>query len=490
MDSLVEKVVRGGAAKLVGQVAILLLRLGFTALTARLLLPEDFGLVAMVIAVTGVYELFTTAGLSMAAVQAPSINDEQVSNLFWVNLLVGLILAAMCVATAPVLVAFYHEPRLFWICVAMGGGFLFNAAGVQHSAMLQRQLRYVDITIIELGGLLSSYALGIALALFDFGYWALVTSAVAYPGTSSILKWAFTGWVPRRPNRKGHIRAMLGFGGIVTLNNLIVYAAYNCDKLLIGRIWGPGALGIYGTSYQLANVPTSNFTAAIGGIAFSALARLQDDPLRLKGYFLRGITLLLSITAPVTLFSALFADDIVLLFLGPNWTQAATIFRLLTPTVVVFSIINPTGWLLQSIGLQKRSLAIALAIAPLVISAYIFGLPYGPEGVAFGFSAAMVLWLLPSVIWCLHDTMISPREFLLTVSRPLLASVGAAFLTFLVSQAWLDPQLPHLLRVSVAGVTMLGFYACILWFVIGQRILHQDLLRALKGSSAIRPASQ
>ena len=117
-------------------------------------------------------------------------------------------------------------------------------------------------------------------------------------------------------------------------------------------------------------------------------------------------------TVPISIFCALFADDIVLVVLGPKWTDAAAIFRLLTPTILVFGIINPTGWLLQSVGLHGRSLRIALVIAPLVIAACLIGLPYGPNGIAFAFSAAMTLWLVPHVVWCLHNTVISPWDFL------------------------------------------------------------------------------
>lgn len=488
MDDLKERVVRGAVAKLCGQAANFILRLGFIAVMARLLHPEDFGLVAMVMAVTGIYDLFTTAGLSLATVQRPTITQDQISNLFWVNLLVGAILCLLCVLTAPALVAFYHEPRLLWVTVAMGGGFLFNALGVQHSAVLQRQLRYVDLTMIELASLVVSYALGIGLAVYGFGYWALIAATIAAPAISSILMWIFGAWVPCLPRRQADIRSMLTFGGTITLNNLIVYIAYNADKLLIGRFLGPTAVGVYNTAYQLVNVPTRNLTAAIGGVAFSALSRLQDEPARLKSYFLKGVTLLISMTAPVTIFSALFADDIVLAILGPKWPDAATIFRLLTPTILVFSMINPTGWLLQSIGLQNRSLAIALVIAPLAIASYLIGLPYGAQGVAFCFSAAMTLWLVPHVVWCLRDTTISPREFFGATSRPFLASLAAAVLSFGVAQLWGDHLQSPLLRLAIAGTIMMGSYLGILMFVMGQKAFYLDLLTGLKSSSRSQSA--
>ena len=134
---------------------------------------------------------------------------------------------------------------------------------------------------------------------------------------------------------------MLRFGGTITLNGLVVYVAYNLEKVLLGRFWGPDALGIYGRAYQLINIPTDNLNSAIGGVAFSALSRLQNDPVRLKSYFLKGYSLVISLTIPITIFCALFADDIVLVILGPKWTEAAVIFRLLTPTVLIFGMINP-----------------------------------------------------------------------------------------------------------------------------------------------------
>jgi PST family polysaccharide transporter len=482
VQDLKQRVVRGGLARLFGQGANLALRLGFTAVMARLLHPEDFGLVAMVVAVTGVYDLFTSAGLSLATVQRASISREQISNLFWINILVGSTLCLICVATAPILVTFYHEPRLFWVTVVMGAGFLLNSAGIQHSALMQRELRHVDLTMIELASVTVGYALGICLAAYGFGYWALVSAAIATPAVSSALMWTFGAWVPKLPRRGSDISSLLGYGGTITLNNLIVYAAYNFDKLLIGRLWGPSALGLYSTAYQLANVPTRNLTGAVGTVAFSALSRLQEEPGRLKSYFLKGCLLLISITAPITIFSAFFADDIVHVVLGPKWTESANIFRLLAPTILVFSIINPTGWLLQSTGLHRRSLWIAVVIAPLAIGAYIIGLPYGPRGVATGFSAAMTLWVVPHVFWCLHGTAVSPREFLLVICRPLLASVVAAVLALGVVEFCLnDVQFP-LLRLTLAGIVMGSLYLTILFYVMGEKVFYFDLLRGLKDS--------
>ena len=449
---------------------------------ARLLDPKDFGLVAMVTVVTSLYGLFTSAGLSTATIQRLTITDEQVSTLFWINILVGTGLALLCVLTAPLLVWFYNEPRLFWIAMVAATGFVLNAAGVQHFALLERQLRYVALTAIERFSQFFSVTIGIAMAVAGFGYWALVAMSTVGPAMQTLCAWLVTSWIPGPPRRRAGISSMLQFGGTVTLNSLVVYVAYNLEKVLLGRFWGADALGLYGRAYQLINIPTESLNGAVGGVAFSALSRLQGDPPRLRNYFLKGYAFVNSLTLPTTMFCALFADDIIRLVLGPKWTDAIPIFRLLAPTILIFGIINPLAWLLWSIGLQGRSLRLALVIAPLVIAAYVVGLPYGPNGVAFAYSTAMTVWLVPHILWCLHGTVVSPRDLLLAIMRPLLSASVASGAAFGVHFYLIGLTSP-LLRLAVDASIMTVIYLTMLLFVMGQSGLYLDLIRGLRDSS-------
>ena len=284
------------------------------------------------------------------------------------------------------------------------------------------------------------------------------------------------------------MRSMMHFGGTVTLNGLVVYIASNFEKVLLGRFWGADALGIYGRAYQLINIPTANLNSAAGEVAFSALSRLQDDPGRLKSYFLKGYSLVLAMTMPMTVACALFADDMILVFLGPKWKAAAAIFRLLAPTILVFAIANPLSWLVMSLGLVRRALKMGLVIAPLLILAYVIGLPYGPKGVALAYSATMLLWVVPVIAWSVHGTVISLRDILLAVSRPLASSIVAAGLAFAVRSAYgqsLSPLPRLVLESTVLLVTFLGM----LLFATGQKSLYLDLLRGLRSPSSAKKKS-
>jgi O-antigen/teichoic acid export membrane protein len=483
MKDLKERAVRGGFAKTASLATNFLFRIGGLMILARLLEPADFGMVAMVTAITGVLTLFKDFGLSAATVQRATVSDEQISTIFWINILVGAVLGFVALAAAPLLVAFYHEPRLFWVTVALGTGFLFNAAGVQHWALLERQMRFVAISVIEIVSQLVSTAVGLGMAIAGCGYWALVALSVVSPATCTVCLWLTTSWVPGMPRREVGVRSMLRFGGTVTLNSLVVYIAYNLEKVLLGRFWGADALGVYGRAYQLINIPTDNLNSAIGGVTFAALSRLQDDPDRLSSYFLKSYSLVLAMTMPITIACALFADDLILVLLGPKWKDAVVIFRLLAPTILIFGLINPLAWLLFSIGMVGRSLKIALVLAPLVIVAYVVGLPYGPRGVAFAYSAVLTLWVIPHIAWAIHGTMVYPRQLLQTVSRPFLSGIVAAVLAFGV-QIGCGQYLTPLLRLVLGGGVMFIAYLGMLLYVMGQKTFYLDLLRGLRRPSS------
>ncbi len=484
MHDLKGRTLRGGLARLCALGANFLLRIGSLMVLARLLSPKDFGLVGMVTAFTGILTLLRDFGLSSAAIQRTTVTEEQISTLFWINIVLGALLGLIAVAMAPAIAAFYGEPRLFGVTAVLALGFLFNAAGTQHSALLQRQMRFTALAVISVVSLMVGTAIAVGFAETGWGYWALVVMSIISPLVTTLCVWLTTGWVPKMPQRRAGVRSMMFFGGTLTLNGLVAYVAYNAEKVLIGRFWGADAIGIYGRAYQLVNIPTDNLNSAVGEVAFSALSRLQGDPVRLRSYFLKGFSLVLGLTLPITLACAFFADDLVFVVLGPVWAEAAAIVRLLAPTIAILAIINPLGWLIYSLGLVSRSLKIALVFVPLIITGYVIGLPYGPKGVAFAYSAVMTLWVVPHIFLCVRGTAVSLGDILLAVSRPLASGMLAGGLAFglRVMYGQFFSPLPRLVLES--SVLLIAFFGTLL-FATGQKSLYLDLLRGLRGPSSV-----
>ena len=485
MKDLKARVIRGGFAKVCAQVANFALRIGSLMVLARLLDPKDFGLVGMVTAFTGVLNLFRDFGLSAATVQRVDVTDEQISTLFWINILVGVILGLLLTTVAPVVVGFYHQPHLLWVTIVLSTAFLFNAAGVQHSALLQRQMRFTALATIDIISLIASTSIGITMAMAGLGYWALVAAAVSLPLVTTLCLWLTTGWIPGKPRLQAGLHSIMRFGGTLTLMSVVMYTAYNLEKVLLGRFWGVDAVGIYGRAFQLISMPTDNLNSAVGEVAFSALSRVQNDPGRLRSYFLKGYSLVLALTIPITIAVALFAHDLIFVLLGPKWNDAAEIFRLLAPTILMFALINPIGWLIFSLGMVGRSLKAALVFAPLVICGYVLGLPYGPKGVAIGYSAAMTLWAVPLILWGIHGTVISFRDIMLAVSRPLASGIVAAALAFGV-QYFCGQSLSPLRRLILGAIVLLGSYAGMLLYAMGQKAFYLNLVRGLTGRPSLQ----
>jgi O-antigen/teichoic acid export membrane protein len=475
---LKRKSVVGGVAAVSAQGVRFVLQTATTMVLARLLSPQDFGLQGMVVVVTGFLGLFRDAGLGSATVQQLEVTHEQTSTLFWINVAVGAILAALCAALAPLVVAFYHEPRLYWIAVVSGATFMINGLAAQHGALLQRGMRFVTQAKIDVLSLMVGSATGIVMALLGCRYWSLVGMAMANSIVGAVAVWIAVRWVPGPPRRRSGIRSMLHFGGLASCNSFVVFLAWNAEKLLLGRFWGPSALGLYGRAFQLVTLPVQQLNSALGNVAFPALSRIQDDVKRLARSFLRGFSMLISLTIPITIACALFAEEIVRVVLGAKWMEAAPIFRLLAPVALVFAVANPLSWLVMSTGRMGRALGISTTATPLVIVGIVLGLSHGPKGVALGYSLAMTLLVIPIAAWSKLGTGITWADLWRAVKPPFLSGLVAGA-TGLFLKLTLSGRLTPLLYLVVGLGVVLGVYAWALLIVMRQRDVYRDVLSQL-----------
>jgi O-antigen/teichoic acid export membrane protein len=478
MKNLKERAVRGGMSKVLAQGVNLGLRMVALMVLARILTPNDFGLVAMVMAVVGVLNVFKDMGLSTATIQRTNVTDGQVSALFWINVGVGFVLTLVAMVCAPLLATFYKEPRLIWVGIALAASFLISALGIQHSALLERQMRFTVLSALETFALLVSAVVGIVMAWLGASYWALIAMALVAPAVYSACVWVISGWSPGWPRRAEGVGSLIRTGGIVTANGLLVYLAYNLEKVALGRYWGPEVLGLYSRAYQLVNMPTDSLNSAVGGVLLSTLSRVKEEPERLRSYFLKGYSVLIAATVPIAATCALLADELIAVILGPQWKSAAPIFRLLAPTVLIFSIINPLWPLLVATGQLHRSIKMVLVLAPIVMAGYLLGLPWGAKGVAAGFSIALGLWAIPHIAWAVHNTCVSLKDMLAVISRPVIAAIAASGVT--ASAMTLIPEgAPVLLRLVACVAVLLLVYCGILLLVMNQKTLYLDVLRAM-----------
>jgi O-antigen/teichoic acid export membrane protein len=446
-------------------------------LLARNLDPGAFGLVAMVTAVSGALCLFLDLGLSVAAIQKQTLSQQESSTIFWINTGIGTSLSALLGASAPVLAHFYRQPQLFAVTIALAPTLLLTSLGAQHSVLLQRQMRFKAIALIEIFSLSLSSAIAIIMAKTGCGYWALVVMAISQPLSSSTCLWFGSRWIPARPRRIDSLSGMFRFGGTVTLNCIVFYIGSNLDKVLLGRFWGASPIGLYTRAYQLTKIPIDSVHAAFGQVAFAAISRVQDDPPRLNRYWVSGYSLILSFSVPVCFAAALFARDIIPPLLGPHWAEAVKLIELLSGGILAQAIYNPLTWLLDAMGHADKALKMSLGAAPAMIAGSLAGMPYGPEGVALGYSGALLASVLPVIAWSVKGSPISFWAVLRTLARPLTsAGVAAAAVLLIRALCDLPTVLEAITEIAVFSVT----YSAALLFVFGQRSLYLDLCNPIR----------
>jgi PST family polysaccharide transporter len=455
--------VRGFAASVAAEGIAFVLRVGSMSILARMLLPEYFGLLTMVMVVTAVVDRLKDLGLTVVTIQRRAITHAEVSTLFWINAVGGLAMALIVAACAYPLALFYKEPRLVPITLAMATTFVWSGLAIQHFALLSRQMKFGRLAAIQISSDALSLAVAIVMAWSGAGYWALIAREALRTACLTIGVWRCFPWIPSIPSRKAKIMPMLSFGGHLTVFNLVYFISTNVDKILIGRLFGPSPLGMYRQGAQLALLPASQLVYPVNNVAQCVLSRLQSEPENYRRTYAKLLTALCTVVMPLMLFLAIFAKEIVLVVFGEKWLPATTILQILAITSFIEPAAATAGSVMLTCGKSRRYLLQGMAGSLALVAFFIAGIPWGVEGIAFGHMVGTWLALIPFLSWGFKDTPISLRLFAGAISRPFMASVlMAALLYWFKMSDVLGGTIPTLM---ICG-TLLPFLYFSFWLVI------------------------
>ena len=481
-DGLRTRTVRGGAFTVTSQAIKFAIGLASTMILARILAIRDYGLLGMVAAFIGLIGLFKDLGLSQATIQRKEITHEQISALFWVNVALGVGAFLAVAALSPAVAWFYHQPRLIGIMTALGTGYLLGGLTVQHQALLQRQMRFSRLAVIDVGSVIFSVAVAISLALLGARYWALVAQVVAYAAANAAGVWIGCGWRPSLHVRGAGVRSMLSFGGYLTGSNVINYVARNADNVLIGRVWGAYSLGLYSKAYGLLLLPLSQINNPIGAVVIPGLSRLREDHARYRTYYIGALTMVAFVTMPLALFTIIFAHELIPIILGARWIGAVPIFRLLGIAALVQPVCHTFGWLYISSGRTDRAFRWSAVNTVFMVLAFVIGLPHGAKGVALAFSVVMVGLSLPSLLYATHGLPVSLKDVGRAIWLPFLGSIIAGGVGLAIHMAAID-VLPRWATVALGLAGAGGAYVLSTLYVFGMKKWIWSILREFTGGS-------
>ena len=322
---------KGVAVSILGQGVSLIVQVLNVALMARLLAPDDFGVVALAMSVTGLVGLFTELGLSTASVQRRELDQNTASALFAVNLLAGLAGMMLCFVLAAPAAWVFHDTRVFWAILALGCIVPVGAAAVQHNALLVRGMKWWSIHSIGVASLIAGVLVGVvAAAALKAGFWALVAAGAATAVTRLMLLWIACPWRPSWVREWASARGAVNFGAYMTGFNLTNFLARQADVMLIGWYWGAIDTGFYSRAYQLMLLPLNAIGGPLNGVFVPALSWLQADPVRWRDAFMQAYLVLAVIGCAFASVFIVCADHVINLVYGPNWQETIEIFRWLS----------------------------------------------------------------------------------------------------------------------------------------------------------------
>jgi PST family polysaccharide transporter len=443
-SSLGRRAARGGAIAVAAQIIRIGVQIVSAIVLSRLLAPEDFGLIAMATATTGLFSSLTDLGLNTATIQSREVDQNSTSALFFINVGVGLAIMLMIVASTPLSVLVFHDDRLYALVPAMALTIPITASAAQHLALLSRRMEWGKLHFVNV----FAPVLGLAVAIVcaggtQLGFWSLVAQAWTTAIVTLSLALMLCPWRPSRVREWSAARGSIRFGLNLTGFNVSNYLHRQADNALIGWRWGATELGFYSRAYSLLMLPLGIVNGPIGSALLPALSRLQEDRTRWRAAYLQTLCLITILGAATAAGLYTVSGSLVTVAFGRRWETSAEIFQLLSLSALTAIPANTCGWILMSLGRSDRLFKWGLFASPLFAASFVVGLPWGGKGVALAYSVTMTVLAPIYFVYSVRGTGLAMKQIMAVTLPAIAVAVLAAGLTQII--------VPHLAVQSPAA---------------------------------------
>lgn len=365
------------------------------AILARLLSPADFGLMGMIMVVIGFAQAFADMGISNAIIHRQDATCDQLSSLYWVNIFAGVIVFCVVCASTPLVVSFYHEPRLSNLLYLAALIFLITPLGQQFQILLQKELQFNRLAKIEIATSAVNSTVAIGAALAGYGVYSLIFGQLAATSAKVALLCGvgWRHWRPRLHFSKQDLKGYLRFGVYQMGERTINYLNSNLDYLLIGSMLGANELGYYTLAYNLIIRPSAIINPVITKVAFPVFSLIQNETDKLRRGYLKVLQLLATVNFPIMFGFAAVAPIMVPVIFGEQWLPSILLIQILTIVGLLRSTGNPVGSLLLAKGRADLGFKWNLALTATQIPGLYLGAKFGGAmGVAIAFSILLILY--------------------------------------------------------------------------------------------------
>ncbi len=367
------------------------------AILARILNPSDFGLMALVMVVIGFSQMFIDMGLSNAIIYKQDIHTKQLSSLYWLNILIGVIFFIILFGVSPLVAKIYESEKLISLINIVAVTFLIKPWGQQFMVLLQKNLLFNAIAKTDILSRFISFVVIILLAYKNYGVYSLAIGAIVFAFCSTF-GYIFYGISIHKPLiylKINDLKEFLSFGLFQMGEKIIQYFTSQFDTILIGKLLGLEVLGIYNIAKNIVSKPSAIINPVITKVTFPLMSKMKDVN-KLKEVFLKTMNYLSFVNFPVYLLLAVLAKPLVLIMFGEGWIEAVPLIQILAFTFLLRSIGNPSGSLLLSRGRANVAFYWNLILFIFYPISILVGSFWGIIGITIGTLVLQIILLIPN----------------------------------------------------------------------------------------------
>jgi len=485
--NLETRTVRGIGWSASSQIARLLMQILISAILARLLVPSDFGLIAMVTVFSSFVAIFSDFGLTSAIVQKKEVSDEALSSTFWINVCLGALLTIALAASAPLIAAFYSQPTLTPLVVFISTTFFIASFSNVQSGLLMKRMNFKALAVINICAIGISGPIAVLLAFSGYGVWSLAWYTVLSTLIMVVLTWIYARWIPHFLLGLRHMRGLLRFGANLTGFSFVNYFALNMDNLLVGRFLGSGPLGFYNLAYTLLVFPASNISSVVARVMFPALSIIQYDKQLVREAYITANRYIAVISFPLMIWVLVTAPQLILVVYGPKWISVIPLVQIFALAAIQQSIANNVGWIFLSQGKTDVLFKLSIVTSSILVISFAVGLRWGVEGVVIAYTIASYLMVYPVLVIAFRLIDLKMNDFFAKLRSIVLATLILGIVAFLlrISLEKLGVTQNVIILAIVTAVSLLSYLALI--YVLDRELFTGalDLLAQLRSAPKI-----
>ena len=489
MTTLKQAAVKGTAWSALSTVLNRGLRFVITILLARILIPSDFGLVAMGLMVMDIAGLLNDLGLGAALIQRKHLDAEHLTTCFWANMAIGVALWGITTAISPLAAAFYRNDGVHSLLPVMAFNFLLAPIGSIPWVLLNRDLRFKELMFAQTFATGLRSATSLILAWRGAGVWSLVWGPLVGTAAGSIVNWWYCRWRPRLQWSWRHFRELFHFGKNVFGERFLGYFAANSDNLITGRFLGATTLGFYNFAYQIPHLAETHMAPVVTRVLFPVLSKIQDDKERLRRGYLQSLRWIAVAAAPFAVGLFIVAPEFIPTIYGQQWQPVILPLRILCAAGLIHSLTSSVWTVQQSLGRPDIGFWWNLGTLPLIIGTLILSARWGIKGIAIGmlsvsFSQSLAIQHITNRLIGL-----SWKRWWQAVKAPFFASAAMGAMAAACRFIAVSQSLPAWSVLGLTAVAGTAAYIVAFKYLAGDlwqegRALMQQMLRPASAASA------